>query len=68
MVGFSGFFGSKATVAEVKPTAEELAIAPVIAAARGIVSRSDEQRERNVNAVCEELTHARYVRAQALNV
>lgn len=68
MVGFSKLFGSKATTIEIKPTPEELAMAPVIAAARGIVSRSDAQRADTVDAVCQELTHARYVRAQALGV
>lgn len=42
-----------------KLSAEELALAPFIVAARGIVSRDDRQRDHNVGAVYQELAHGR---------
>lgn len=63
-MGIREFFGDKGTAPNVQPTAEELALAPFIAAARGIVSPTEAQRADNVQAVCDELTHSRYVRAQ----
>ena len=62
-MGIKGFFGGKAAAPEILPTQEEMDLAPFIAAARGIVSPTEAQRANTVQAVCDELTHSRYVRA-----
>ncbi len=51
------FFGKKPDALHI--TAEERAIAPLIAAARGIVSPSDEARASTVAAVHQELAYGR---------
>ncbi len=60
MVGFRTIFGQKAYEEKISVSPEELKLAEMILAARGVVGQGA-QRDTAVSAVCHELKPGRYV-------